>query len=424
MAAPLQPPEVVLPMVLTLRRPLLSSSGDIAGFEFRIDPEMQRELMADGDPASQAAQVAAVLVAARLVALEGRLGFARLPAAWLVHAAVPKTEPRTLIGLEFDPAQPLAPGTLQAVVEVARQFRAAGAQLAWDAEADIGMAPDYLLARHAVRPLAEVLAATGVVPGAESHPPVIATDLVQLEQLELAVLGGVHFATGDMNIVAPRSRATRRLPPEAGRLTQLLGQLNAGVDTAVIVDDIKGDIGVSFRLLQRMNSPAFAHLGGVASIDQAVLMLGRNELQRWLGLMLMQFAPRRRLASALQEIALWRARTVELLAVERGEREPGRFFMLGLASMLGGILETETAEVVQALGLPEEAESALVEQAGPWHVFLRAAIQVESRALTDADAVSDGFVSAERVQLLSNQAWAWAAANALRESGAGNEKSR
>ena len=427
-AAPAAKPAA--PAALTVRRPLMSSSGEIAGFEFRIASETQRALTESGDHQAQAAHVAATLVAARLVAMGGRVGLGRVPAAWLVHASVPKNESGTLVGVEFDPAAPLAPDTLQAVVGTLRQFKEAGALLAWDAaaelgqgEADPGFQPDYLLVRPARQPIAEVVEALRQRPELLRNIPVIATDLASIEDLELAVLGGIAFVSGDMAASKEaRPEKAVQLPPEAGRLTQLVGQLASGADTAALVGEIKGNIGVSFRLLQRMNSPAFAHLGGVASIDQAVAMLGRNELHRWLSLMLMQYGGNRKLGSALQEVALWRSRLVELLAIERGEREPGRFFTLGLASMLGLILKIPQAEVVAALSLPPEAEDALLSQNGPWFVYLRTAMQVESQTQDDASAAVDGFCSAARVRELSDKAWEWAAENSLKETPGGTAK--
>ena len=105
-------------------------------------------------------------------------------------------------------------------------------------------------------------------------------------------------------------------------------------------------------------------------------------------------------------------------SIERSESEPGRFFTLGLASMLGLILKMEAAEVVATLSLSPEASQALLAQAGPWHLYLRTAQQMESQAVTDASAEADGFGSAARVQELSGQAWIWAAENTLRDASA------
>lgn len=415
-AAVVKPPVPPRPQPVVARRPLVSANGDVAGFEFRIDDAVQRSLSASGDAAAQTAQVAAVLVAARLVAMQGRTGFARLPAAWLAQAVVPKDDAGVVVGVEADAAQPLAPEAQQALRDTVAAFRTAGARLAWSSSLDMGVAPDFWLLRPGAAGVDALLEQLKTQAGAAAKLPAIVTDLAQVEHMELVLHGGAQFASGAMGSAArvakPKAQA---LAPEVGRLSQLLSQLSAGADTPVIVAAIKGDVSLTYRLLQRMNSASFAHLGGISSVDQAVQMLGRNDLHRWLSLMLMQFAGSRKMASALQEIALCRSRLVELLAIERGESEPGRFFTLGLASMLGLILKISPEEVVATLSLPPEAEQALLGQAGPWHVYLHTAAQVENQTASDASVAADGFSSLERVLELSSQAWAWAEANAVKD---------
>ncbi|APW38847.1 hypothetical protein RD110_17885 [Rhodoferax koreense] len=395
----------------------MAPNGEVAGFEFRVSEEVMRQCAHDTD--AQAAQVAAVLVAARLVALDGRIGFARLPAAWLTRAAVPRDESGLVLGVEFDAASPVSAAERQAVVATLLRFREVGAKLAWDAvRQPLDAKPDFLLWKPLPSwPLAELVKAVGARPATLQQYPVIATDLASVEELESALGGGAHLASGQLTPQAVADR-TGVLAPEIGRIARLLAQLSSGADTDVIVRAIKGDVSVSVRLLQRMNSASFAQLGGVASIDQAVPLLGRNDLHRWLSLMMMQFAQARTLSPGLQEVALWRARLLELLAVERGEREPGRFFTLGLASMLGAILQIDAPEVASTLSLPPEAAQALVEGAGPWYVYLRTAAQVEDQSADESSAVADGFASAARVYELSAQAWTWASENMARETDA------
>lgn len=415
---------------MVVRRPLISANGDVAGFEFCVDRDVLQSLQKSANVHAQSACAATILIAARLVVMEGRIGFARLPAAWLVHVAVPKNESGTWIGLESDTDAVLTSDMQLAVVGVAQQFRAAGATLAWGPALDLGTAdfsPDFLLLEPTAPTVEALLENVRARTPALCHLPVILTDIPNLEDLELALQSGVSYASGGVVPSAPAAVVSdldasaikgkgdaQPLPPEVSRVAQLLNQLSSGVDTDLIVSAIKGDIGLSFRLLQRMSSASFAQLGTGASIDQAVLMLGRNELQRWLSLMLMQFSGIRKAGSALQEIALWRSRLVELLAIEQGEAEPGQFFTLGLASMLGMLLNTSTAEVVKILSLPPLAAQALLEHTGPWHVYLRTAALVEAQNVTEAQAVADGFGSAARVMELSDAAWAWAAANADR----------
>ncbi|MBC7681235.1 MAG: HDOD domain-containing protein [Ferruginibacter sp.] len=412
------PPARPTPVALAARRPLMGSNGQVAGFEFRIDNSALRALAIGADPVAQAAHVAAVLVAARLVAMDGRIGFARLPVAWLALAVVPKNDAGTVIGVEFDAlAVPLSSEVMFGVEAKVAEFRAVGAKLAWGVGQAMGSNPDFLLVRPATPEAITGLIATLKAPHAGlANIPFIATDMASVEDMERALQGGVRLACGSLIASDKASNLGNAGPlaPEVGRVAQLISKLAAGADTSAIVGDIKGDIGVSVRLLQRMNSASYAHLGGISSIDQAVMLLGRNDLHRWLSLMLVQFAGSRQLSSALQEVALWRARLLELLAMERGESEPGRFFTLGLGSMLGLILKMTPADVVATLSLPPEGAQALLSQSGPWYLYLRTAMNVENQTASEASAAADGFTSAARVLELSSQAWDWAAENNVR----------
>ena len=161
-------------------------------------------------------------------------------------------------------------------------------------------------------------------------------------------------------------------------------------------------------MLKRLNSARFAHIQAAASIDQAVLLLGRNELYRWLSLMMVQFAGRRKASSALQEMTLWRSRFLELLALQAKEAAPGQLFTLGLASMLGTILHISQKNVVSTLNLPPLAAQALLEYSGPWYDYLLLARQLEQHQLDETSALVARFGGATRVTELEDDAWAWA----------------
>jgi EAL and modified HD-GYP domain-containing signal transduction protein len=137
-------------------------------------------------------------------------------------------------------------------------------------------------------------------------------------------------------------------------------------------------------------------------------MLGRQELYRWLSLMLIQYAGKSKMSSALQEIALWRSRLLELLAIEQREEAPNQLFTLGLASMLGLILHMSLADVVETLSLSEPAHQALIDETGPWRIYLQLAFLVEAQQLDASDRLVVQFGGLERVLALSDQAWTWA----------------
>ena len=392
------------------RRPLIASDGAIAGFEFCIDSDIVRRLRLRTDHRGRAAYVSAVLTSARLMAQSGRIGFARVPADWLVHATDATDAADTWVGIE--PAPPAQQGTdlLEATAAIVSQLRAAGAKVGWAAHLALDLPPDFVLLHQGAEPMTAVLDSLTQRPEALRALPTLVTDIARTEDVEQALAGGVTYACGALAPAAFTVSPTEALPipPEAQRVGHLLNQLVIGTDTSLIVSDIKSDVGLSYRLLRRINSASFAQLNGDASIDQAVLMLGRNELYRWLSLLLVQFGGKRKVSSALQEITLWRSRLMELLALENKEAVPSQMFTLGLASMLGPLLKLSPDDVVTTLNLPTPARQALMEGAGPWHVYLQMALLVEGQRLAEEPALAAPFGGVERVMALADDAWAWA----------------
>lgn len=396
------------------RRTLVSSVGAVVGFEFRVHEDIQHRVSQRADKHGRAAHVAAVLTSARLTARAGRVGFARFPMDWLRQASSLDDVAGIMIGLE--PAA-MDPDSLGATAQIVLQLRAAGATVGWDAITDLGMAPDFLLLRQGRDPMAALLEGLKTWPTRLRVLPILVTDISQVEDVELALLNGVSWVCGALAPTAGANPDAKKqaVSPQVRRIAHLLNQLATGVDTAAIVHEIKGDVGLSYRLLRRINSASFAQLSEGASIEQAVLMLGRNELYRWMSLLLLQYAGSRKVSSALQEVALWRSRFLELLAIERHEETPGQFFTLGLASMLGEILKMGMADVVQTLNLPPQARQALLQNNGPWNIYLHVIQQIEAHEFPDAN--SDQFGGVARVLALSDEAWiwSWAAGQAGRE---------
>ena len=113
-------------------------------------------------------------------------------------------------------------------------------------------------------------------------------------------------------------------------------------------------------------------------------------------------------ATALKEIALARARFFELLAIEAKEPAPGSLFTLGLASMLGLLMNVKIADAVEPLNLPEAAREALLFARGPWMAYLKLAAAFEQGDTAPAEALALPFGGLEVVLECSAQAWRWA----------------
>lgn len=399
---------------ISARRPLISAAGSVAGFEFRMGDDVARKLKRHTDAHMRVARVAALLASAHVMGQSGRIGLVRLPAEWLALACDAPLGPGVLIALESTPTVVPLPQDTAGLEAAVLALRAKGVQVGWEPQLDARLLPDFVLLRQGANAMSTVLDSMAAWPAEWQGLPVLATDIGNVEELEMALYNGVTYACGalDREGVAAAAQAPagkRPLPPEVRRVGALLNQLSAAADTVTIVDHIKGDVGLSYRLLRLINNASYAQLSGYASVEQAVLLMGRYELYRWLSLLLMQFSGSRKAASALQEMTLWRSRLLELVAIERHEDAPDQFFTLGLASMLGQMLKISQAEVVSMLNLPAPASQALLEQSGPWHVYLQMAKRLESHTLDQSLELAALFGGTARLMELSDQAWRWAA---------------
>ena len=396
---------------MSARRPLISSSGDVAGFEFRIAESVAQHLKRQGDTRVRAGRVAALFATAYVIAQTHRIGFARLPAQWLVHAMEMEVGPGLLIGLEFNPDDLLSSQAMMDIECAVLGLRSRGVQVGWGLECDQNTKPDFVFLRQGASPMSVLLDSMAAWPTELQGLPVLVTDISNVEELEMALYYGVKYACGllDNETASSQPAVKHQVPPEVKRVGLLLKRLVSGADTEEIVGQIKGDVGLSYRLLSRINSASYAQLGNCSSLEHAVLLVGRYELYRWLSMLLVQFAGSRKASPALQEMTLWRSRLLELMAIERHEVSPDQFFTLGLASMLGQLLKISQAEVVSTLNLPTFASQALLEHAGPWYPYLQVARYCEAQSLDQSAELVALFGGMSRMMYLSDQAWLWAA---------------
>ena len=97
---------------------------------------------------------------------------------------------------------------------------------------------------------------------------------------------------------------------------------------------LRRDVALSYKLLRMVNSAA---IGGrdIWSIGHALRLLGRDQVARWLGLLLVTDGAKDGVRAELMNLALVRARMCELLADASGvPRARGPLFLVGMLSVL------------------------------------------------------------------------------------------
>jgi len=166
--------------------------------------------------------------------------------------------------------------------------------------------------------------------------------------------------------LAPPLRPTSAQSASRTLALRLLQLVMADAETRDIEAVLRQDPTLSYHLLRLVNSLGMGATRRVTSFSQAIVILGRMQLRRWLNLML--FAARsddHRAGMLLARVAL-RSRTMELLAKDAGldRADQDQAFMAGMFSLLGVLFGTPLAELIKPLQLSEELTAALLQRQG------------------------------------------------------------
>ncbi len=192
----------------------------------------------------------------------------------------------------------------------------------------------------------------------------LATGIHDAAQFDAARSRGASWFCGDYLIHPPLLPGR---PQEAGRtsLLRLLTLVAQDADTAEIEQVFKHEPALSFHLFRLVNSPGMGLAKKISTFNEAIMVLGRRQLQRWVQLLL--YASKQGdEASPLLSLAAMRGRLMENLGVARGRdivfREQA--FMTGIFSLLDSLLGMSMDEVMQAVRPPAPVQRALLEQQG------------------------------------------------------------
>ncbi|MDC8756102.1 HDOD domain-containing protein [Janthinobacterium fluminis] len=236
-------------------------------------------------------------------------------------------------------------------------MRTLGAQLACFYPERLGPAP--LLQAQGWRPLDEA----GVLRGAAPFGPLPA---------------GVAWRAGDWYLAPPAKAADQRAASRTLAL-QLVQLLARDADTHEIEALLRHDPSLSYHLLRLVNSQGIGNGRRVSSFSQAILILGRQQLRRWLNLMLYAARPDDvRAAMLLARVAV-RAHALALLARAAGmdRLAQEQAFMCGMFSLLGVLFGLPLAELLQPLQVDEAVQGALLAQRGELGALLALLLAAE-----------------------------------------------
>lgn len=250
----------------------------------------------------------------------------------------------------------------------------------------------------------EVFAASG------EPLPLFAANIDSLDEHRLCRQRHFDFFHGRFAATTPLPSRTTEVDPNKAQLLNLLRLVEGNAETPEIAEAMKQAPVLTFRVLRYLNSPAIGLNHRIDSLSQALIMLGRQRLSRWLSVLLFSVSGAGFADWLLAESALTRGRLMEELGPRLTPELPADpLFLTGVLSCLDRLLHQPLAAIIAELPLSEEIRSALLDKSGPFAPLLAIAEASEAgdhAGLAAASAAAG--LSADDVNhaLLAATAWA------------------
>jgi c-di-GMP phosphodiesterase len=173
----------------------------------------------------------------------------------------------------------------------------------------------------------------------------------------------------------PTILAGRKLTPSQIAIMRLMTLLASDAELTAIESSIKHDASLGMSLLRLVNAPSAGVPEQIHSLGHAMKVLGRQQIQRWLQILLYSEAEKgKSAASPLLALATTRGRLLELIAeaMHPGDRRvAGIAFTVGILSLMDALFGLPMEEILRHLSVAPEVRDALLEHHGLYGDMLR-----------------------------------------------------
>ncbi len=208
----------------------------------------------------------------------------------------------------------------------------------------------------------------------------------------------------------PEMVKTKTLSPGQMTLAELLYETStAEIDLPKITQIFERDINLSYKLLRYTNSATFKRRAEISTIKQALVVLGKSELKKFLSLLFTASVSDDKPIELLN-LAMVRARFCENLASLEGSADSSMAFLTGMMSLIDAILDQSIEMVMEQLPLSTEIKEALINKKGVLADYLNLALAYEQGDWENELAIEEQLkLSQRQVPATYSNAINWAA---------------
>jgi EAL and modified HD-GYP domain-containing signal transduction protein len=212
----------------------------------------------------------------------------------------------------------------------------------------------------------------------------IAEKVETREQFQACQALGFDYFQGHF-FCRPQLVEGQRMPVSRLATIRLITKLNdPEVGVKELEQTISQDVSLSYKLLRYINSAMYSFQRTVSSIGHAITLIGQNNIRIWASLILLSnFEDKSR---AIIVTGAVRGRMCEHLAKALDMKNPEKFFLGGLLSVLDAVLDKPMEQILPSLPLEREIIDGLLYQKGNIGAVLRCVLEYERRNWSAANS--------------------------------------
>lgn len=205
----------------------------------------------------------------------------------------------------------------------------------------------------------------------------VADKVEKRTQFQAAVQQGFSYFQGQFFCRPHPNSSPDVAPTKTAYLLVLRAVTRPEINMPEVSAIIKHDLALSYKLLRFLNSAHFAFRSQIKSIRHALMLLGQNEIRKWIGLIsvaaLGEGAP-----PILVTTALIRGAFCESLAPLVGaQKRQSDYFFLGLLSCIDVLVGRPMRLVLGELPIAPDVSAALVGEQNPMRDVLQTVFSYE-----------------------------------------------
>jgi len=188
----------------------------------------------------------------------------------------------------------------------------------------------------------------------------------------------------------PQTIQSKTIPESKIAILRALQKVIVATAVSDVQEVVKQDVSLSYRLLKYINSAAFGMRREVESIEQALVLLGLNNIRRWLSLLSLSALSDGKPVE-LMRTALYRGFFLESMAKHLNNTHAGDSFLLGMFSILDALLDQPMVDALEDLALPTDVKATLLHDGAVMSHYLKLVYALEKGKWDDVELWVEKF---------------------------------